>query len=276
MDCKSYPLNPPRIVATAVDFNPTRPNSFDDSFLPAPYKPGYGQDLTFGTGGKPPEPRDVGSSETVLKPKMEKLLGVFASDDKSGMAKRLFDKFLAKQTAVIYFDDADLNKAADAHANIKSFITAALAPPGTSPPAGKTRIHQALKTAGWDINKLVAPSDLGPPALNLGNKVLRTQDWGNGLAVMIDGIQLVFVVATHYHYEPGDGKYCITLNYRFYDVFGLDDEDVKTFGAEKDGWSHTDAGVGITAWWQLQHQFNYAPLVTRIILEKTFNDVPAT
>jgi hypothetical protein len=37
----------------------------------------------------------------------------------------------------------------------------------------------------------------------------------------------------------------------------------------KDGTFHSDAGVGITAWWQLQHQHNYAPLVTRIILEKT-------
>jgi hypothetical protein len=35
------------------------------------------------------------------------------------------------------------------------------------------------------------------------------------------------------------------------------------------------AAVGITAWWQLQHQHGYAPLVTRIVIEK-MHDVSAT
>ena len=33
--------------------------------------------------------------------------------------------------------------------------------------------------------------------------------------------------------------------------------------------------VGITAWWQLQHQHGYAPLVTRCIVEKNHENVPA-
>ena len=37
--------------------------------------------------------------------------------------------------------------------------------------------------------------------------------------------------------------------------------------------NHTAAAVGITAWWQLQHQHAYAPLVTRIVLENTY-EVP--
>jgi hypothetical protein len=31
---------------------------------------------------------------------------------------------------------------------------------------------------------------------------------------------------------------------------------------------------GITAWWQLQHQYGYAPLVTRVVVEQSF-EVPA-
>ncbi len=55
-----------------------------------------------------------------------------------------------------------------------------------------------------------------------------------------------------------------------YDVFGLDDDDLSEYGARSTGLFASDAAVGITAWWQLQHQFNYAPLVTRIVVEKTY------
>ena len=41
---------------------------------------------------------------------MEKLLTVFAGQDTSGMAKRLFGRFLAKQIAVTYFDEVTVKK----------------------------------------------------------------------------------------------------------------------------------------------------------------------
>src|SRR4029077_17888898 len=107
---------------------------------------------------------------------------------------------LAKQPAVTYFDDADLNAAAAAHSNIKFFCGAALSAPNTPfQAAGKTRIHQALKQANWDITKLIAPTDLGVPAFNKGSKMQSTEDFGNGLGLMINGVQHVYVVATHYH-----------------------------------------------------------------------------
>jgi hypothetical protein len=275
MNCKLYPVTPPRIVAIATDKYLTPTNPFPDTDLPGPITPKYGQDFTFGVGRAAPLGQDVGKTEKDLKPKMEKLLSIFASNDKSGTAKRLFDKFLAKQAKVTYFEDADLNAAAAMHQNIKYFCDAALSAPNTPHQApGKTRIHQALKTANWDIQKLIAPADLGVPAFNEGTKAFQTQDWGNGLGLMINGVQHVFVVATHYYYDQSNKKYCITLQYRFYDVFGLDDEDLKRFGAKSDGLFSTAAGVGITAWWQLQHQHGYAPLVTRILLEKTY-EVPA-
>jgi hypothetical protein len=83
------------------------------------------------------------------------------------------------------------------------------------------------------------------------------------------------LLANCYAYDPKDAKYLIGLKYVFYDVFGLDDDDVNEYGAKSESLTTPAAAVGITAWWQLQHQHRYAPLVTRIILERTF-EVPAT
>jgi hypothetical protein len=285
MDCTKYPVAPPKIVAIATEPGLKPTYKFADPDLPGP-PPQYGEDFTFGVNGIAPNGEDVGSTEAELKPKMRHLLDYFAADDDSGMAHRLFGKFLAKQSQVTYFTDKDLDKAAAAHENIEYFCMAALGAPypwGITPAPGKTRIHQALKAAKWNVNNLVAPTDLGAPAFNLGKKKGSywglgdtTGDWANGLAVMIDAVQYVYVVATHYHYDKGINFYCIRLKYIGYDVFGLDNDDIDTYGAMKDN-SYTkfgEMGVGITAWWQLQHQHAYAPLVTRFVVEKTF-EIPA-
>jgi hypothetical protein len=273
MDCSSHPLLPPKVVAIATDAHLTPTNTFTDAGLPGGVVTKYGQDITFGTGRVAPRKQDVGKTDAVLKPKMQKLTGIFAAGDTTGMTGRLFTQFLAKQSTVNYFDDADLNKAAAAHVNIQSFITAALNAPGPGAATGKVRIHEALRRAKWDIKMLSAPTDLGVPALNLGSKTFSTGDFNNGLGVMINGIQHVYVVATHYKHDAAAGKYCITLKYVFYDVFGLDDDDLNEFGAASDS-NVSNAAIGITAWWQLQHQHGYAPLVTRIVLERTF-EAPA-
>lgn len=103
---------------------------------------------------------------------------------------------------------------------------------------------------------------------------MSTEDFDNGLGVMINGVQYVYVLALNYHYDKGNNKYCITLRFIFYDVFGLDDNDLREYGATSDGLLSRDDTVGITAWWQLQHQHGYAPLVTRIIVDKTY-EAPA-
>jgi len=83
----------------------------------------------------------------------------------------------------------------------------------------------------------------------------------------------VYVLATHYVHDAKAARYCIGLRFLFYDVFGLDDDDLAEFGAS-DNWS-IDKRIGITAWWQLQHQFGFAPLVTRVIVDRAFEG-PAT
>jgi hypothetical protein len=112
---------------------------------------------------------------------------------------------------------------------------------------------------------------------------------------MINGVQHVYAVATHYRYDQALNQYCIGLKYIFYDVFGLDDEDLKKDGIASYYARLAFAGrnaaqlllplqplltpsldtaalacIGITAWWQLQHQHNYVPLITRAIVRKVY------
>lgn len=269
-------LQKSRIIAVAQDkyLKPTHP--FKDTKNLGAVIPEYGQDITFATGRKMPKSRpEAATTEAALKPKMKELLNQFASSDKSGVAKKLFTKFLAKNSQVEYFDDPLLDGKAKAHTNIQYFMKAALnAPPATT---AKVRIHQALKNANWDINTMKAPKDLGVPAFNKGNKdwLTRSEDFTNGLGVMINGVQYVYIIATDYRYDSSTSKYDLSMRFLFYDVFGLDDDDVVEYGA--DGGIEVNPGAtwGITSWWQLQHQFNYAPLVTRITIDQTVKDIPA-
>jgi hypothetical protein len=274
--CTKYYLPAPKVVAIATDKYLTPKTPFADAAnLPGVPAPMYGQDISFSVGRAAPGKQSVGTTEADLRQKMWNLLGIFAKGDKSGMAKRLFTEFLTKRGSVTYFDDPALNLAAAQHPNIKHFCEAALSAPNSSQRAiGKTYIHQALKNAKWDIRSMVVPTNLGVPAFNTGSKSLSTGDFDNGLGVMINGVQYAYVVAKYYDYYEDTRSYSITLRYVFYDVFGLDDDDLNEFGATSDGLFNPAAAVGITAWWQLQHQYGYAPLVTRTLVERSF-EVPA-
>lgn len=298
MNCIKYPLLQPKVVAIATDkyLKPSIP--FPDAVnLPRMFVPKYGQDITSSVGRGAPDSQSVGKTAEELKIKMQKLLPIFASGDKSGMAKRLFDLFLRKQSAVIFFEDPALNLAAADHANVKDFCGRALSAPNSAHVSGgKTRIHQALRDANWDIDKITIPTDLGVPAFNTGTKAIRTGDFSNGLGVMINSVQYAYVLAKNYHYDKREGKYCITLKFIFYDVFGLDDDDLAEYDLSEYGARsgsvrvpvlpfvpipvpiavsvEVPAAAGVIAWWQLQHQHDYKPLVTRIVVEKTY-EVPA-
>jgi hypothetical protein len=165
MNCAQNRLAPPRVVALARDsyLAPTTPLA-DSIHLPASFTPRYGQDISSGYGRAAPDGQSVGTTPAELKPKMQKLLSIFAAGDRTGMAGRLLSAFLQKRSKVSYFDDGSLNSAAAGHKNIEHFCDVALSGPPTPPPPGKKRIHQALKDAGWDIKKLIAPSDLTWPS----------------------------------------------------------------------------------------------------------------
>jgi hypothetical protein len=271
------PLSQPLALAIAKDSYLTPQYAFaDNTHIPLLSPPMYGQDITSGCRSRAPQGQSVGKSVDELKPKMLKLLGIFAAGDKTGMAKRLFNEFLLnRRGGVSYFDDANLTNAVTNHPNIVSFCSAVLSAPNSSTTRpGQVRIHQALKNAGWDIKKLSMPQNLGVPALNLGSKVFSTKDFDNGLGLMINGVQYAYVIATHYLYDSVAKKYWITLKFVFYDVFGLDDDDLNEFGAASDSMLSSTAAIGITAWWQLQHLFGYQPLVTRVAISKTY-EAPA-
>ncbi|WP_232521704.1 hypothetical protein [Paracidovorax citrulli] len=155
------------------------------------------------------------------------------------------------------------------------FCSAALSAPNSPyKTPGRIRIHQALKDADWNIRNLQVPMDLGVPAFNAGSQFFATQDYGNGLGLMINGVQHVYVIATAYGYDRERGQYQITLKFVLYDVVGLDDDDLREYGAQSDGGFSFAQSVGITAWWQLQHQFAYPPLVTRVVLTRSY-EAPA-
>jgi len=268
-----FRLAQPKIIAIATDTYLKPKTYVNEPGLPDNHPLGFGQDLDFGAGRALPRGHpSVGSTTADLKKTMRFLLHEFASGDGSGKAKRLFDDFLKPQTGLIFWSDSDLTAAAEVHPNITTFIHRALSAPNSperSP--GKTRIHQALKEAGWDINAVAPVEGLGVPAFNDGSPFWHSGDFNNGLGVMINGIQHVIVVAKDYYLDRSKGKneYYIKLEYVFYDVFGLDDEDVVEYGADG-GWVDSVASKGITAWWQLQHQHNYPLLITRIAFEKEF------
>ena len=270
--CTSYHLNKPFLIAQATDsyLTPTNPVSVNDDLLNGGSLL-FGQDTTHSSGRTPPAGESVGVKETDLVAKMNLLLDEFASGDTTGMAKRLFGSFLSKNAAIVVFIDPALDKAISTHANFLTFANRALAAPKT--PGGipaKPRIHQALESAGWDINTVKAITDLGVPAFNLGDKVLRTQDYDNGLGVMINGVQYVLVYVEAYDYYSCTQEYKIKLKFALYDVFGLDDDDLTEYGAGSDSVFHSDAAKGVTAWWQLQHQFDYQPLLTRSLVVKEY------
>ena len=69
----------------------------------------------------------------------------------------------------------------------------------TSP--GRLRNGGSESRAMGDVTKISAPTDLGVPAFNAGSPKFSTGDYDNGLGLMINGVQYVYVLATHYVHE---------------------------------------------------------------------------
>jgi len=276
--CVKYKLGAPVLIATARHLLATEVSLpvNDDVLKGAGLE--LGQDVLYSIGRAAPRGFSVGTDEATLKKKMLVLVDKFASGDGDKKAKRLFDAFLGKQSTVNVFTDATLDKAVEAHKNFIRFSELTVAAPGTAGTTpGRVRVHQALKNEGWDIHRVELLTDLGPPAFNLGDKARSTEDFDNGLGVMMNGVQHVFVYAQEYEYDSCKQEYKLKLKFVMYDVFGLDDGDLtdpQAWGLTTTGaansWLATSAQQGITAWWQLQHQFDYAPLLVRAVVEKTF------
>ena len=271
--CTNIYLHKPFLVGLATDnyLTPKTPIVIPDPGLPKNTLR-FGQDVEFGVGRIAPKNHYVDFSETKLIQIMRELLDEFASSDEKGMAKRLFDYFLKKHSNPRIFNDKDMNAAIETHRNFLAFSEAVL---GAHFAPKKPKLHQILKREKWDINRVCLMRDFAPPAFNLGNKVFGTGDFGNGLGVMINGVQYVLIYVNKYFYDCNGKTYDITLKFVLYDVFGLDDDDLEEYGA-KTPINAFDAMRGITAWWYLQHYFGYAPLLTRAEVTREFTNIPAS
>jgi hypothetical protein len=264
----------------------------------------FGQDTTHGTGGTLPSGViSVGSDEATLKQKMSKLIDIFAADDTSGKARREFNEFQRRHRSLELYSDPQLDRAIDGSATFAKYPDRALNAPDTDAfKSDRNRIHQALAAAGWDVNS-VTPCTLWIPVFDDGGalgkgkmaRLLGRGEFGNGLFVMIDTVTHVLVFVDDYAYDKCQQQYTISLTFEIYDTFGLDDADVQKFGTGSSYWKKAkpfqgaagggdpfveaaaaeaqvviDAAEGITAWWQLQHQFDYAPLITKATVKRKF------
>ncbi len=240
----------------------------------------FGDDIKFGVDRKPTEANvDVSEAgwfsddtkEEVLLDRVDELVDIFATYDFDGVAKRIFDKmFKDKSSKVRYHQDQALDMIASKHGHIEDFMENAMRQ------KGRRRIHDALKQADWDINQIDPVTRMGlVPAFDHTLKLtplwmFNTGDGTNGLSIAVNSIQHVIMVATGYHYNQCTKRYKLDVTYILYDVFGIDDLDIIEYGADGGGWDW-DASKGIMAWWQLQHQHNYAPLITRMEFKKSYD-----
>lgn len=276
-DCIASKLIRDKILATGIDgflLKSGIKTTLGDSRLPRGHVLGFSNDSLHSTGRKIPHPPEASQNEAALKSSMKVLLTGFAHADTKGMALRLFDAFQAPNHTFTFYDDPDLNTVCDSHPHIETFIQRTLndpAQPGFD--ATRVGIHQMLAVVGFDVNVAAPVHGLQPPALNRGKNpslvppAKSTEDRANGLFVMINGLQHAVVVAKDYEFDACKKQYEIDLEFNFYDVFGLDDEDLRVFGIAGRG---NLLGSPVTSWWQLQHQFDYVPLITRVILRRKF------
>jgi hypothetical protein len=236
----------------------------------------FGNDITYGTGGKLPFGEQVSSVEADLK----KIILVLAKTyDKTGTkAANEFNEFLKKKSTPPIYSDPALDSTVESDDNFIAFSDFTLnAPGGRHYDPARIRLHQALRSNGWDVNKVVELIGLGVLAFNDGNPypVFNSRDHANGLTIMIDTVAHALIFVSDYSYSSSRGTYDIELVFELYDAFGLDDEDMAKAGYKAKLANRLEENRGFTAWWQLQHQFAYAPLVTKVALTRRFTDIRA-
>jgi type VI secretion system secreted protein VgrG len=228
--------------------------------------------------------------------------------------KAFTDNEGGKRNEIQLFRDPELNLAAANHENCIDFCRFAMSSTDMKAEVwqdmGLTekpkRIHQILYDAGWDINNVSKDSirDLGIPAFNKKPSLWHPFEWRDivsGLLLSVDTIPHVHVWVKKYDYRSCIKKYDIELTFVLYDAFGLDIKDLIVVDEKRDD-SLLIAGMvrdaaqdqllpppasneeivteeavkGFTAWWQLQHQHDFWPLITQMVVSRRFSNLDAT
>jgi hypothetical protein len=235
----------------------------------------FDEHLTSGSGGKLPFGEEVSKVEAELR---QKILVLPRTYDTTSKAANEFNAFLMKKSVPEIYTDPALDQTVASDDNFIAFSDYTLNAPGTShhDPA-RFRLHQALKTHGWNINIVTELIGLGVLAFNAGYSIapINSGDFSNGLTIMIDTVAHALIFVKDYSYSSARGKYDIELVFELYDAFGLNDHNIERTGYKAKIQNRLEENKGFTAWWQLQHQFAYAPLVTKVSITRRFSDVSA-
>jgi hypothetical protein len=263
----------------------------------------FDDEINFGTGGKLPFGEEVSKFEPDIKKRIlfqpateadlrQKILVLPKTYGYSTqpMAANEFNAFLMKNSAVHIYTDPHLDQTVLSDDHFKAFSDFTLNAPGLGhyDPA-RPRLHQFLQIVGWNIN-YVTPQKLkdfskknpwGVLAFDEGSRqvpipIMGTSgDFANGLKIMIDSVCHTLIFVKDYSYSSKSNKYDIELLFELYDGFGLNDANIHLAGYKAQTGNRFPENEGFTAWWQLQHQLAYAPLVTKVSVTRRFTDVPA-
>ena len=119
---------------------------------------------------------------------MSKLLDIFAGNS-NGMAKREFDEFQSHHQGLSLYTDPQLDNVINGSANFKQYPERTVNAPAMSVfDPSKSRIHQALAAAGWDVNGVTPITDLGVPVFNDGGSLGKgnvAKLAGTGISAMV-------------------------------------------------------------------------------------------
>jgi|GEM_PF-902551 len=123
------------------------------------------------------------------------------------------------------------------------------------------RLNAELTDTNGDINGVFV-------GLLLGQRP-RFNQWHyrfNGLQILINDTEYteVYLEDGTYEYDPNTGRWSAWFCFDVEDHFGLDRNDALTFQG-----SH----IGFPAWWILQHQRNYVPFHTKILVRARLSGV---
>lgn len=253
----------------------------------------FDDEINSGTVGKLPlnGGEEVSRNEAELRRMILILPETYGRSTKP-MALNEFNTFLKKNSAPQIYTDPALDRTVASDDNFKAFSDYILNAPGLGHyDKGRLRLHQFLQIVGWNINHVTkqkledfSKSNGKPPqVLAFDNGLLQfpypfigtSGDFANGLKIMIDAVCHTLIFVKDYTYSSARGKYDIELLFELYDGFGLNDANIQLTGYKAEVRNQLPENKGFTAWWQLEHQFGYAPLVTKVSVTRCFYGIAA-
>lgn len=201
-------------------------------------------------------------SDQDLLAHMQALLSYFSEKDPDGMVNRMFKKFSDKQGGE--FSDPTLTRMAKSHENTKAFI-------------------KQIETSFSQARKTVSPTE----------KLDRTHwsrlffstdsDRETGLMILVDAVWAYSIELSDFELTTPN-HYNADVKISLFDHFGLDEEDIKTYG----GWApwNNNAPVmpaadillhplmprGFRSWFILQRLRGYQPILTKMEFQTSFEN----